>query len=373
MEEVTLMCALLREGGVDVFPVVIGKSKVVGLLQDAIKAKKPKKIKCDADELRLFLAKTVKEGDTVEGEAKKDDEQEYVWLSSSTEDVKELKKGEKTPLIEALTEEGKELQAEDPLEDVLSGVDTPLARQIHVLVVVPEPERAGENVASCEPTAPLTAMPRHPERLKRWDAINKMIRQKNQVGNEKTSNQETNRKRKNRDANSSVAYSSLSWADLKPILPMEVFNLQAKTVPDDVEAKRQLFILAIIEAVCLLHGDVTILVEEEVEGKSVRVHGCFEFVLERGLKRISIVEAKRDDIAQGVAQIVAGLEALCDVEKLETSVGIVSDYRGWTFISDEDTRIRRIDKTLDLTDSVPSANSLKMILGMFTEMLSNST
>ncbi|KAE9076037.1 hypothetical protein PF007_g24775 [Phytophthora fragariae] len=57
MEEVTLMCALLRKGGVDVFPVVIDKSKVVGLLQDAIKAKNPATIKCDAKDLRLFLAK----------------------------------------------------------------------------------------------------------------------------------------------------------------------------------------------------------------------------------------------------------------------------------------------------------------------------
>ncbi|KAE8884917.1 hypothetical protein PF003_g31004, partial [Phytophthora fragariae] len=51
------MCALLRKGGVDVFPVVIDKSKVVGLLQDAIKAKNPATIKCDAKDLRLFLAK----------------------------------------------------------------------------------------------------------------------------------------------------------------------------------------------------------------------------------------------------------------------------------------------------------------------------
>ncbi|KAG3161418.1 hypothetical protein PI126_g6450 [Phytophthora idaei] len=75
-----------------------------------------------ADQLHLFLAKTEGGG----------------WLSSLTEDVKKLKKGEKTVFIEALTQEEQELQAEDPLEDVLYGMDPPSARQIHVLVVVPE-------------------------------------------------------------------------------------------------------------------------------------------------------------------------------------------------------------------------------------------
>jgi len=270
----------------------------------------------------------------------------------------------------------------------------PKSRQIHVLVVVPE--GAGGNVALIGPSAaPPPAMHRHPERLKRWAAINEMIRQKNRDGNEKTSNQDTNRKRKNRDVDSSVPYSSLSWADFEPILPMEDFDLQAITVPDKVveqlharlaqlrqvygdiytgkEAKRQLFIVAVIEAVCLLLGDVTILVEEDVIGKNVRVHGRFEFVLKRGRKRISIVEAKRDDIPQGIAQNVAGLEALCDVEGLERTFGIVTNYLEWIFISDDDETIRRIDETLKVRRSMPSKESLKEVLGLICGLLSNST
>ncbi|KAG3117823.1 hypothetical protein C6341_g27514, partial [Phytophthora cactorum] len=58
----------------------------------------------DIDEgQKLFLAKT----------------DDGAWLSSLTEDVKKLKKGEKTVFIEALTQEEQELQAEDPLEGVL--------------------------------------------------------------------------------------------------------------------------------------------------------------------------------------------------------------------------------------------------------------
>ncbi|KAG2909625.1 hypothetical protein PC114_g10055, partial [Phytophthora cactorum] len=116
-----LFCAIVGEAG-SVFPVDIDAGQSVGDLKDAIKAKKPNKITCDADELQLFLAKT----------------DDGAWLSSLTEDVKKLKKGEKTVFIEALTQEEQELQAEDPLEDVLYRMDPPSARQIHVLVVVPE-------------------------------------------------------------------------------------------------------------------------------------------------------------------------------------------------------------------------------------------
>jgi hypothetical protein len=46
------------------------------------------------------------------------------WLESSTDDVKELKKEEKTALIEALTHEDNELQGESGLQKVLK--DMPL-------------------------------------------------------------------------------------------------------------------------------------------------------------------------------------------------------------------------------------------------------
>ncbi|EGZ21053.1 hypothetical protein PHYSODRAFT_404076, partial [Phytophthora sojae] len=54
------------------------------------------------------------------------------WLSSCSED-----KGEKAPLIEALTKEDKELQAVHPPEDLLNDMDPPSSCQVHVLVVIP--------------------------------------------------------------------------------------------------------------------------------------------------------------------------------------------------------------------------------------------
>ncbi|KAG2797842.1 hypothetical protein PC111_g21108, partial [Phytophthora cactorum] len=102
---VKLFCAIVGVAG-SAFEVDIDDAESVSALKKSIKAENsddPTLKNVAAKNLRLFLAK---EGDGA-------------WLSSLTEDVKKLKKGEKTVFIEALTQEEQELQAEDPLEDVL--------------------------------------------------------------------------------------------------------------------------------------------------------------------------------------------------------------------------------------------------------------
>jgi Crinkler effector protein N-terminal domain len=79
---VTLFCVLVGEKG-SAFPVKIDESESVHDLKDAMKRKKVRTITCDARELHLFLGKKSKD----------------TWLDSSSDDVKNLKKGEKTPLI----------------------------------------------------------------------------------------------------------------------------------------------------------------------------------------------------------------------------------------------------------------------------------
>ncbi|DAZ95210.1 TPA: hypothetical protein N0F65_013055, partial [Lagenidium giganteum] len=67
---------------------------------------------------------------------------------------------------------------------------------IHVLVELPTQVSAPSDV---KPSLPPSAIHRHPERLKRWAAINAMIRQKNQEANQKTTTEDaknTNKKRK---------------------------------------------------------------------------------------------------------------------------------------------------------------------------------
>ncbi|KAL7692929.1 hypothetical protein Plhal304r1_c005g0020391 [Plasmopara halstedii] len=349
MVEISLECAI--EGQVGSFEVTIDDCKKISALKKAIK-----------------------------------EEIDYSgWLP--IEDLAAIEDGvavpgfEKVSLVDTKSEKYSAYSIQKMLQ--IKGLPSPQTEQIHVLVVVPKDEndRSAAMALGVAPSLPPTTIHRHPERLKRWAAINEMIRQKNQEGNEKTSTRDTNKKRKNRDIDSSMPYSSLSWTDLEPILSMEDFNLEASAVPQKLWKSyviglckyRQVFIMAIIEAVCLMLGDATILVEEDVKGKNVHVHGRFEFVLKRGKKRVSIVEAKRDDIPQGIAQNVAGLEALSDVEGLERTLGIVTNYLEWVFISDDDEKIRRMNTTLKVYGAVPSTKELKEIVGMICGLLANST
>ncbi|GMF20933.1 unnamed protein product [Phytophthora lilii] len=73
--------------------IVIEEWYTVALLKDSIKEKNM--FNFPADEMQVFLAKT----------------DDGAWLSSSTDDVKQLKKGEKTDIVEFLTQEDMELQA----------------------------------------------------------------------------------------------------------------------------------------------------------------------------------------------------------------------------------------------------------------------
>ncbi|KAI9980317.1 hypothetical protein PInf_026446 [Phytophthora infestans] len=338
MVEVSLCCAIVgKEGG------VFGEWE----LKDAIKVKKPNVFNdVDADKLQLFLAK--------KGDA---------WLPDDDPAAQDLDTGIIRQDVQALID-GEKMVATWTVEDCLiankmTGQQyAPKSRQVHVLVVVSD--EAGGAVASVEPSAAPTTIRRHPERLKRWAAINEMIRQKNRNGNEKTSNQETNKKRKNHDVDRSVGYSSLCWEDINPIYNFESYKTQPSDVPDaDIdlllarivdlrklygevtdgkEAKRLLFIAPILETVSRLLGDVQILVEEDVNGKNVLVKGRFEFVLKRGNKKVFIVEAKREDMRQGVVQNVTGLESLADVEELSVIYGIVTNYLEWRFLVSEDER-----------------------------------
>ncbi|CAK4113873.1 unnamed protein product [Aphanomyces euteiches] len=241
-----------------------------------------------------------------------------------------------------------------------------------------------------------TTKHRHPERLKRWAAINAMIRQKNQEANQETTNEDakTNKKRKNRDVNKTVGYSSLCWEDIKSIYNFEdSYDLQPNVsdipdadiqlllarirdlrdlygrISDGKEAKRLFFIAPILETVSRLIKDVRILVEEDVAGKNVLLNGRFEFVLKRGKKRISLVEAKREDMLQGLVQNVTGLEALADVENLSVTYGIVTNFLEWTFLISEDTEVRKHEYSLRTVDTIPSFEGLKEIVGKIYAML----
>ncbi|KAE9036716.1 hypothetical protein PR003_g6952 [Phytophthora rubi] len=99
MVKVMLTCAFVGGEGSS-FDVQIKDGEKVSKLKKKIKHENQNKLKTvDAKDLQLFLAKAT----------------DGAWLWSRSEDVKKLKKGERTALIEALTQgDGSSIRSPDP-------------------------------------------------------------------------------------------------------------------------------------------------------------------------------------------------------------------------------------------------------------------
>jgi hypothetical protein len=187
--------------------------------------------------------------------------------------------------------------------------------------------------------------------------------------------------------------SSLQWAKIKSVYGALIPYIQEKSnVPAPVmsamhdylgllhrtcgtlaganEQKRLLFIAPILVHVCGVLNDIEILCEEVIEGRHIEVNGRFEFVLKRGGKRVCILEAKKDDMDQGLVQNLLGMEALADIENAHTVYGIVSNYLEWMFITSLDSEIKMELTTLAFANGIPAEASLADIAGKILSMLS---
>ena len=65
---------------------------------------------------------------------------------------------------------------------------------------------------------------------------------------------------------------------------------------------------------------INLLVEETITGRNINANGFFEYVIQRGNKKICIVEAKKDDMEQGMAQDLLGCEATADTEAMSMAL-----------------------------------------------------
>jgi hypothetical protein len=137
------------------------------------------------------------------------------------------------------------------------------------------------------------------------------------------------------------------------------------------EAKRVHFIAPILIIVCAyFKGDVQILTEEVIDGNRVHAHGHFEFVLKRGNKRLCIVEVKEERIQQGKTQSLLGCESLCDVEELDVTYGIATNYVQWHFFKDEADKITEEFRSVtNGEDQCPTVDSLKEIANKIIAIL----
>ena len=211
-------------------------------------------------------------------------------------------------------------------------------------------------------------------RKRRWDGLNLVLG--------------LNKKAKTRsDGETSLGYSYANWDQVKEYFPLVVGSLGTASnggLPEELltalhnylyyatlcfgsiseghEAKRVHFIAPIIIIVsAFFQGDIQILAEEDIDGNRVHAHGHFEFVLKRAEKRICIVEAKKDDILQGKTQSLVGCESLCDVEHLQVSYGIATNYLEWCFLKNEPEVITEEMLTVSLENGRPTIESLRTI------------
>lgn len=218
----------------------------------------------------------------------------------------------------------------------------------------------------------------HPKRKERWEQLNEIL-------------EKNKKKSKTTD---STAYSYVSWNQVKNVLRTTPYIQSSKAIPDfqfgilsqylsfatkcfgpvtsGKESQRLHLIAPIIICVCFLfNGDVQIEVEEDLDGDFLKAHGHFEFVLRRGDKRVCIVEAKKDDMGQGMAQDLLGCEVAAEIGHLDSVYGIVTNYVQWNFLRSLDEKIELDECSLKLVNGAATNDSLALITAKIYAMLSD--
>ena len=244
------------------------------------------------------------------------------------------------------------------------------------MLVVVVPSSRSSSRSSSEPVR--GGKEPNPDRKQRWIELNAILE-----GNTKKSK-----------TNDSTAYSCVTWSQVKSVFNPTNYVQERRSIDDvklsflaeylsittrcfgDIttgkEAKRLHFIAPVLICVCILFkGDVDIVVEEDLVGTFVKAHGHFEFMLRRGNKAVCIVEAKKDDVEQGMAQDLVGCEVAAEVGGLEIVDGIVTNYIQWNFLRSLNNKVEKEECSLRLTPHGPDRESLKEIAEKIYAMLSN--
>lgn len=236
----------------------------------------------------------------------------------------------------------------------------------------------------CDSIASLPGSKASSSRKRRWDELNVVL-------------SEVVRKTKKIDK-TSTPYSSIEWSNVEDIFAVNPWKIDPKVIEEDVvnklhlqlldcgevfgtissgkESKRLHFIAPILVTVALLFKDeeekVKILVEEDVDGVNIRTNGHFEFVLQKGTRRVCIVEAKKEEMEKGMAQSLLGCEAIADVENTSVVFAVVTNFLQWYFLKDTDDHIFRNATTLTTIDDTPSKESIARIAGMLYTLLTDA-
>ncbi|KAK5667467.1 hypothetical protein QVD99_006061 [Batrachochytrium dendrobatidis] len=236
------------------------------------------------------------------------------------------------------TDGGTPLQPDDPIP-AQNTAKTPL------FITVADSSLGSRSLSKSSLKAP------HPKRKERWEQLNEIL-EKN--------------KRKSK-ATDSTAYSYVSWNQVKDVLRTTPYIQSSKAIPDT-----QFNILTQYLSFATKCFDVQIEVEEDLNRDFLKAHGHFEFVLRRGKKRVYIVEAKKEDMDQGMTQNLIGCEVAAEIGHLDSVYGIVTNYAQWSFLRSLDEKIEMDECSIKLLPGgEPSTDSLVDITGKIYAMLSD--
>jgi predicted type IV restriction endonuclease len=119
----------------------------------------------------------------------------------------------------------------------------------------------------------------------------------------------------------------------------------------------------------LFNGEVKIVAEGDLKGKVVKANGRFDFMLRRGSKAVCVVEAKRYDMGQGMAQDLVGCEVAAEVVGLNVVYGIVTNFVQWIFLRRSDDKVEKDACVLLPIPDDPELHSLRNIAEKIYGML----
>ncbi|ETV68892.1 hypothetical protein H257_15243 [Aphanomyces astaci] len=173
----------------------------------------------------------------------------------------------------------------------------------------------------------------------------------------------------------SAAISDVSWSDVRavfdkytikqefprqaiPAQAMDALDIYLKMIamsfgPIDASSSdattRKYFITPIFLHVASAAG-ANMVLDEEVRGMRVRMHGRLDFVLVRGVTRICLVQTTDGDMTQAMADVLLACEAVADAEDAAVVYGIATDCLSWVFVKRERSHILTAEMSVQVGD-----------------------
>ena len=212
------------------------------------------------------------------------------------------------------------------------------------------------------------------QRKQRWEKLNAVLsKHQGKNGTASFSNMKNEMEMKNMLATFVSPYHLEEKFDLPEQNLETLFNVisvcnDALYVKSHSESKLTHVIFFILAIICI-EVKATISLEERVTGKQVKASGAFEILIRHGDVMCAVTECKKGDF-EGVVQGLLDSEVICDLELLDRSLCIVTNYKHWIFYDNCQDYIFRYEYNLEMEGlMMPKKESLKHLTGLLVTFL----